>query len=99
MNPGSQEVKRLVIAVTSGTGTGTVTPTWLVTRWIRIHPVSESDTFVLTFKDGEGTIILVRTGLTGTFSENLQISLGILKTIVVTSASQDGNYVVHFDCH
>lgn len=99
MSTGAEQVKRLVIAVSSGAGTGSVAPQWSLARWIRVHPIAETDTFDMTFKDGEGTIMLVRTSQTGTFSEQVNMSLGIIKSVVIANASQDGNYVVHFDCH
>ena len=95
---GSEQVKKLVIAVSSGSGTGTVTETWLLARWIRVHPIAETDSFHVIFKDGEGFIMLDRDNV-GTFSERLEMSLGILKTIEITGATQDGVYICHFDCH
>lgn len=99
MDSGSEGVKRLVIAVSSGAGTGTIVPQWSLARWVRVHPIAETDTFDVTFKDGESSVMLVRTSMTGTMSEQLNLSLGILKTIVIANAAQDGNYVVHFDLH
>lgn len=99
MDSGSEGVKRLSITVSSGSGTGTLTPQWSLARWIRIHPIVETNTYDVTFKDGEGFIMLVRTSMTGTMSEELNMSMGIIKTIVIANASQDGTYVVHFDLH
>lgn len=99
MNPNSQEVKKLLIAISSGAGIGTLTSSWTLARWIRIHPIAETDSFDITFKDGEGAIMLQRTTQVGTFAERLEMSLGILRTIEIANATQDGSYVVHFDCH
>ena len=99
MNVGAEKVKRLSITVTSGTGTGTLTPEWTLARWIRIKPVAESDTYTVTLKDGDGDIMMERTDQEGTLSENLEMSLGILKTVLIESASQDGTYLFKADCH
>ena len=63
---GREQSLFLIIAVAGGTGTGTVTPLWAICRWIRIIPTAESDTYDVTFKDGDGDIMLVRTGIVGT---------------------------------
>lgn len=97
--PGREQSKRLAITVSSGGGTGSVTSEWTISRWIRIKPVAESDTFDVTLKDGDGDIIMKRTGQMGTLSENLELSLGIVKTVLIENASQDGAYVCKFDCH
>lgn len=97
--PGKEQSKRLNIVVSSGTGTGNLTPTWDIARWIRVIPVSESDTYNLTIKDGNGFLVVTRTAQTGTLSENLELSLGIIKTVEISSASQDGQYSFIADLH
>lgn len=97
--PGKEQVKKLAITVSSGTGTGNLTPEWSVARWIRVIPVAETDTYTVTFKDGDGDIIAKRTAQEGTLSEMLELSLGILKSVVIESASQDGTYFLKLDCH
>lgn len=96
---GREQSRILTIAVSGGTGTGSVAAIWALARWIRIIPTIESDTYDVTFKDGDGDIILVRTGLTGTMSEQLDMSLGILRTIVIANSSSTGNYKAKFDMH
>lgn len=90
---------RLNITVSSGTGTGTITNTWEKVNWLRVVPIAESDTFDVTIKDGDGYIMLKRTGQTGTFSEQVEMSLGIMKTILIENAAQDGTFVCKFDFH
>lgn len=99
MVPGKEQVRRLGITVSSGAGTGTLTSEWTLARWIRIIPIAETDSYDVTFKDGDGHIMALRTGVTGTMSENLEMSLGILKTVVIANATQDGTYVAKFDLH
>lgn len=96
---GREASRRLSITVSSGTGSGTVASDWAVCRWIRVIPVAESDTFDCTLKDGDGHIIVKRTGQLGTLSENLEISLGILKTVLIENAAQDGTYTFKVDLH
>jgi hypothetical protein len=95
--PGKEQSLRLVIVVSSGSGTGTITNKWDLCRWFRLVPPSESDTFDLSVKDGDGHLMLNRTGNTGTFSERIEMSMGIMKTIEITSASEDGSYIAKFD--
>ena len=99
MSIGKEQVRRLDIAVSSGTGQGTITNQWDVARWIRVIPVGESDTFTVTIKDADGDIMMKRTSQEGTLSENLELSLGIVRTVLIESASQDGTYKVKFDLH
>lgn len=95
--PGKQAVLRLNITVSSLTGTGTVTNEWNIARWVRVIPVAETDTFDVTFKDADGHIMVKRTSNTGTMSEQLDLSLGIVRTVLIENATQDGTYVVKFD--
>lgn len=100
MSIGKEQSKLLNITVTGGDGTGTLTNSWDIARWIRVIPASgEATTYDVIFKDGDGDIIMSRTGQTGTLSERLEISLGILRTIVIDNGSADGTYKVKFDCH
>ena len=99
MSTGKEQVRKLNITVTSATGTGTLTSEWTLARWIRVIPVAETDTYDVTLKDGEGHIMMKRTGQLGTLSENLQFSLGILKTVLIENAAQDGTYVFKADLH
>lgn len=89
----------LAITVSSGSGSGTITNSWDRTYWFRVVPPSESDTYNVTVKDGNGYIILSRTGQLGTLSEQIGFSLGIAKTIDIASASSDGTYRAIFDLH
>lgn len=97
--PGREQVRKLNITVSGNTGTGTVTAIWAISRWIRVIPVAETDSFDVTFKDGEGDIILKRTGQIGTMSEMLELSLGVLATVLIENATQDGTYKAKFDMH
>jgi len=96
---GPQKSLRLSITVSSGSGTGTLTNEWTSARWIRIKPVNETDTFDVTISDADGIPMMIRTNQLGTFSEKLEMSLGIMKTIAITNASVDGTYQVRFDTH
>ena len=97
--PGKEASRKLSITVSSGTGTGTITNDWTLTRWIRCKPVAETDSFDFTLKDADGVIIVKRTGQIGTLSENLEISLGIAKTVLIENAVQDGAYLFFADLH
>jgi hypothetical protein len=96
---GREQSVPLNITISSGAGTGTLTKMWTLVRWLRIIPVSESDTFDVTVKDAEGLIMLSRTGQTGTLAERIEMSLGIMNSIVVANASQDGTYKCRLDLH
>lgn len=96
---GREQSLKLAITVTSGAGTGTVINAWDVCYWLRVHPVSESDTFTLQIKDAGGYLMLSRTSQVGSFSERIEMSLGIMRTIEISSASADGQYLCHFDMH
>jgi len=96
---GPQKSLRLSVTVSSGSGTGTLTNEWTSARWIRIKPVNETDTFDVTIADADGIPMMVRTSQLGTFSEKLEMSLGIMKTITIANASVDGTYQVRFDTH
>lgn len=98
-NEGSERSIQGSITVSSGTGELSLTPIWLNARWVRIKPVAESDTYDVTIADGDGILIVSRTGQTGTLSEQLGISLGIAKTITIANAAQDGTYLVRLDPH
>lgn len=99
MSTGKEQVRQLTITIASATGTGTLTSEWTLARWLRCVPVAETDSYDLTLKDGKGFIIAKRTGQVGTWSENLQISLGILKTVLIENATQDGSYQFLADLH
>lgn len=94
---GREQSLKLAITVSSGSGTGTVTKAWDLIRWLRVIPTTEADTYTLTLKDADGYIILKRTDQLGTFSERVEISLGILNTVEITSASADGTYNCRLD--
>lgn len=96
---GREQVRLLSVTISSGTGTASVVPIWALARWIRVIPVAETDTYDVTFKDGDGDIMGKYTGQTGTFSQQLDFSLGILKTVLIQNAAQDGTYKVKFDLH
>lgn len=96
---GPQQSLRLNIAISSGSGTGTLTNQWTVARWIRVCPVSETDTFDLTIKDADGKIMLTRTTQLGTLSEKLEMSMGIMSTFAIANALSDGTYTIKFDMH
>lgn len=96
---GREQSLKLNIIVSAGTGTGNVSPVWAIARWIRIIPTAETVSYDVTFKDGDGDIMTVRTGVTGTYSESLNMSLGILKTVVIANATADGTFKLKMDCH
>lgn len=99
MTPGREQSVPLTIAVSSGAGSGTLTKMWTLVRWLRVIPVSETDTFDLTVKDADGFIMLSRTSQLGTYSERLEMSLGIMQTIEIANALQDGSYKCRLDLH
>lgn len=96
---GREQVRLLSITISSGAGTGTIAPIWTHANWVRVIPVSEFDTYDVSFLDADGDIMVKRTGQTGTMSEMLELSLGILRTVQIASASQDGTYKLKLDCH
>lgn len=96
---GREQSLKLAITVSSGSGTGTVISTWDTCYWLRVHPVGESDTYTLQVKDADGFLMLSRTSQLGTFSEKIEMSLGIMRTIAISSASADGQFLCHFDLH
>lgn len=98
-NEGAERSIRGSITISSGSGTLTLTPIWINARWVRIKPVAETDTYNVEIKDGDDILMVSRTSQLGTLSEQLEISLGIAKTISITSAVQDGTYQVRLDPH
>lgn len=98
-NEGSQQSIKGSVTVSSGSGTLTLTPVWLVARWVRVKPIAETDTYDLTIKDADGIIMVYRQGQLGTLSERLEMSMGIMRTVQVANATQDGTYQVCFDPH
>lgn len=96
---GREQSRRLNITISSASGTGSVVPIWARARWVRVIPVAETDSYDVTFKDADGDIIASRTGQVGTMAEMLDLSLGILATVVIANATQDGTYKVKFDLH
>ncbi len=99
MSAGKEQRRKLNITISSNTGTGTLTSEWTLARWLRVVPVAETDSYDVTLKDGDGFIMMKRTGQVGTLSENLEMSLGILKTVLIQNATQDGTYVFLADLH
>lgn len=97
--PGKEQSRELLITVSGGAGTGTLSNEWAKSDWVRVVPVAETDTYDVTFKDAKGRIIVVRTSQTGTMSEQLQLSLGIVSTVVIANASSAGTYTCLFDMH
>ena len=98
-NEGSERSIQGSITVSGGAGTLNLTPVWLNARWVRVQPVAESDTYDLTIKDADGILIVSRTSQLGTMAEQLEISLGIAKSISIANAAQDGTYKVRLDPH
>lgn len=96
---GKEAVRVLSITVSSGTGTGSVQSQWDLARWVRVIPGAETTTFDVTFKDGDGDIIGKYTSQTGTFSMMMNISMGIVKTVLIENATADGTFKVKFDLH
>lgn len=96
---GSQQSIKGTVTVSSGGGALTITNTWLNARWIRIKPIAETDSFDVTVADADGMIMFTRTGQIGTLSERLEMSLGIMRTVTIANATQDGTYTVKFDTH
>ena len=99
MNTGKEQVRRINITVSSNTGTGTLTSEWTLARWVRIIPVAETDSYDVTLRDADNHIMLKRTGQTGTLSENIEMSLGIISSVLIQNATQDGTYIAKFDLH
>src|SRR5438128_2662549 len=99
MAVGREQSIALAIVVVGATGTGTFTNVWALARWIRVQPIAETDTYSLTIKDADGIIMLSRSGQVGTYSEKLDMSLGIMRTITIASATQDGTYQCRLDMH
>lgn len=98
-NEGSQQSIRGTITISSGAGSLTVTNVWLNARWVRIQPVAEANTYDVTISDADSMLMLKRTTQLGTLSEKLEMSLGIMRTIQIANATQDGTYTVKFDIH
>lgn len=98
-NVGREQSRLLNITISSNTGTGSPTSLWAISRWVRVIPVAETDSYDVTFKDGDGDIMAKRTGQVGTMSEMLDLSLGILRTVLIENATQDGTYKVKLDLH
>lgn len=96
---GREASLRLNITVSTGAGTGTLTKSWELVRWLRIIPTTENDTYTLTIKDADGHIMLNRTNVLGTFAEKVELSMGIMNTIEIASASADGTYIAKLDTH
>lgn len=99
MATGKEQSRLLNITVSGGTGTGTVAAEWALARWVRVIPTTESDTYDVTFKDADGDIICSRTGMTGTMSEQLNLSMGVLRTAVIANSSSSGTYKLKLDLH
>lgn len=96
---GSQQSIKGTVAISSGSGSLTLTNAWLNARWIRIKPVAETDSYTVVVSDADGMIMFSRTAQVGTLSEKLEMSLGIMRTVQISSATQDGSYTVKFDIH
>lgn len=96
---GKEASRKLSITISSGSGTGNISPEWAIARWVRVVPVAETDSFDVTIKDGDGLIIVKRTGQVGTLSEMLELSLGIAKTVLIQNTTQDGTYTFIADLH
>lgn len=99
MAAGKQQSRLLNITVAAGSGTGAVATEWSLARWVRVIPTAEVDTYDVSFLDGDGDIIALRTGMIGTMSEQLNLSLGILKSVVIANSTSTGNYKCKFDMH
>lgn len=103
MTLGKEQSLRMNITVSSGAGIGTIENQWSLVRRVRIIPPSESTTYVCQIKDADGHLIFDSddTGgsLTGTLSMLNEISLGIAKTVEISSSSSEGQFVVKFDLH
>lgn len=96
---GKQQSLRLSIAVAAGTGIGTITNDWSLVRWLRIKPIAETDSFDVSIKDADGIIMFSRVGQIGTLAERIEMSLGIMRTITIINATQDGTYNCRLDMH
>jgi hypothetical protein len=103
MQPGKEQSLRLNVAVSGGSGTGTFTNEWTLVRRVRVIPTTESDTYVCQIKDADGHLIFDSNdsggSLTGTLSMLNEMSLGIMRTVEITSASADGTYTIKLDLH
>ena len=96
---GREEVRRLDISVSSGTGSGNINRTWDLSRRVRVIPPAETDSYDVSIKDSDSHRIFQRTGQVGTLSELQGLSLGILSSVSIANATTDGTYVVKFDMH
>jgi len=97
---GKEQSRRLAITVSSGSGTGTVSNSWDIARRIRIIPPTEATTYVCEIKDANGYHIFKTPDVqTGHLSMLNEMSLGIVKTVEISSASVDGEFLCLFDMH
>lgn len=96
---GREQSLRLTVAVSSGSGSGNIAQTWDICRRLRVIPPSETATFTVTVKDGNGYLVFQRSDWVGSFSEVQELSLGISRTVEISGATGDGNYIFCFDMH
>ena len=99
MRTGIEASREIPITVSSGSGTGTLTKAWDLSRWFRVIPPAESNTYDVDIKDSSGHLMLKRTSQLGTMSELVDISLGIAATVNIANGSADGTYTAKFDLH
>lgn len=97
--PGREQSLKLSVAVSSGSGTGSIAQTWDICRRLRVIPPSENATYTVTVYDGNSYMVFRRDDWQGTFSEVQELSLGICRSVAISEATEDGNYVFCFDMH
>ncbi len=96
---GREQVRLLNITVSSGSGTGTISPIWTHANWVRVIPPTEVTSYDVTFLDGDGDIMVKRTGQVGTMAEMLELSLGTLNSVQIANSTVDGTFKLKLDCH
>lgn len=97
---GREQSLTLLITVSSGSGTGTITNVWDTCKRFRVCPPSETNTYNVNIKDADGFLIWQTVATqTGTLAMHADLSLGIAKTVNITGASADGTYTVKLDMH
>lgn len=88
---------KLTMVTSGGTGELVLTQQWDIATWVRVIPPAENVVYDLELEDADGHLMVLRTGITGTYSEKLQISLATLNTVSIANATQDGTFTIKFD--
>jgi len=99
MDAGREQSLPLTVAVSSGSGTGTIAKIWSICRRLRIIPPNENAEYTFSILDGSGYLIFKRVAQLGSFSDNQYLSLGVANSVSIESATVDGDYRFIFDMH